>query len=385
LSLDADVIVIGAGLHGCCAALELAQRRQRVLVLERRHVGRHASGTNAGGVRTLGRDAAEIPLSLAAAAMWPRLRELAGSDGGFVPCGQVKVAESEAEMARLAERAARVRDLGYTHEELIGRTALRAWLPALSTQCVGALVVRTDGAADPWLTTSAFAAQARRLGARIVENEAITALEPQQDSWCVVSSQGRYRARAVVNAAGAWAGEIAAMAGERFPIRTRASMILVTERLPPLVSPVVSTVARRLSFKQTALGTVLIGGGQQGRADLGSERAEVDMLSLAHAAEAAVALFPDMAHARIHRTWCGIEAETPDRLPVIDRSARWPNLVHVFGFSGHGFQLGPVCGSAVADLVIDGSSRLPIAPFSASRFGGEHVRPTLGSAPMPTD
>ena len=61
---EADAIVVGGGLHGCSAALQLALRGLRVVVLERRHVGRHASGINAGGVRTLGRDLAEVPLSV---------------------------------------------------------------------------------------------------------------------------------------------------------------------------------------------------------------------------------------------------------------------------------------------------------------------------------
>ena len=61
----ADVIVIGGGLHGCSAALHLARRGISVIVLEKDYVGRHASGVNAGGVRRLGRDPAEVPISVA--------------------------------------------------------------------------------------------------------------------------------------------------------------------------------------------------------------------------------------------------------------------------------------------------------------------------------
>ena len=96
----ADVIVIGGGLHGCSAALQLALRGRRVILLERRHIGRHASGINAGGVRTLGRDLAEIPLSLLGMALWQNIQELVGDDCGFATCGQVKVAESDQEWQR---------------------------------------------------------------------------------------------------------------------------------------------------------------------------------------------------------------------------------------------------------------------------------------------
>ena len=59
------VVIIGAGIQGCATAFFLSQRGQPVIVLEKDHVGRHASGVNAGGVRRLGRDIAEIPLSVA--------------------------------------------------------------------------------------------------------------------------------------------------------------------------------------------------------------------------------------------------------------------------------------------------------------------------------
>ena len=98
---EADVVVIGGGIHGCSAALQLALRRRRVILLERNYVGRHASGINAGGVRRLGRDPEEVPLSVEGMPLWHGIRDLVGDDCGFSACGQVKVAESEAELATL--------------------------------------------------------------------------------------------------------------------------------------------------------------------------------------------------------------------------------------------------------------------------------------------
>jgi sarcosine oxidase subunit beta len=145
-------------------------------------------------------------------------------------------------------------------------------------------------------------------------------------------------------------------------------MMIVTERVPPFVSPVVSAVGRPLSFKQSAAGTVIIGGGQQGTADLDREQGWVNVVNLARSAQTATDLFPRMRGVRIVRSWCGIEAETPDRLPILDFSSSAPGVIHVFGFSGHGFQLGPICGVAVADLATRGTTALPIAPFAANRF-----------------
>lgn len=368
---EADVVVIGGGLHGCAAALFLAQRRRRVVVLERRHVGRHASGINAGGVRTLGRDLAEVPLSLAGMDLWHSLATLVGDDCGFAAHGQVKVAETAAEFDQLAARAETLRRLGYTHEELVDAVQLRRLVPAISRSCVGALVAMRDGAADPYRTTLAFKRRAEALGAAFREGEGVTALERGANAWTVVTATGRYRAPIVVNAAGAWAGRIAALVGDDVPLRTRASMMIVTERLPRFIEPVIGAVGRKLSFKQTPSGTVLIGGGAQGRADLAREEAFVDFRALAESAAAAVALFPMMRGVRVVRSWCGIEAETPDRIPVIGFSPGAPGIIHSFGYSGHGFQLGPIVGRAVADLATTGATGLPIASFALARFRNE--------------
>ena len=365
---EMDVIVIGGGLHGCSAALQLALRGQRVTVLERSHVGRHASGINAGGVRSLGRDLSEVPLSVLGMEYWQRIREIVGDDCGFTACGHVKVAESADELVQLETRAQTLRCLGYRHEEVVGIDELRRLVPSIAYHCVGAMVVRNDGAADPFRTTLAFAARARLAGAVIEEGEAVVSIEREGGAWFVVGQRERYRAPIVVNAAGAWGARLAALIGDTIPLRTRASMMIVTERMPPFVSPVVGGVGRQLSFKQTSSGTVLIGGGQQGRVDLDRELGWVDVTNLAKSAAAAAALFPRMRAVRIVRSWCGIEAETPDRIPLIDFSAAAPGFINVFGFSGHGFQLGPVCGVAVADLVTRGATDLPIGPFTARRF-----------------
>jgi sarcosine oxidase subunit beta len=89
---DADVLVIGGGLHGCSAAYNLASAGLKVIVLEKNVVARHASTASAGGVRRLGRDPAEIPLAMASLELWHSMRDMLGDDGEFRATGQVRVA-----------------------------------------------------------------------------------------------------------------------------------------------------------------------------------------------------------------------------------------------------------------------------------------------------
>jgi sarcosine oxidase subunit beta len=367
MSTGYDAIVIGGGLHGLSTALHLARRHARVLLLERRHVGRHSSGINAGGVRRLGRAEAEIALSQLAFEMWQRMPDLVGDDCGFVPSAQVKVAESESDMAKLAAREARVRGLGWTHEVLLDRDELFRVLPALSRHCVGALACFGDGAADPMRTVMAFRRACEASGVTIREGVAVLAIEPG-GAIRVVTDAGSFSAPRVANCAGAWAKDLAGSLGEDIPCGVKASMMIVTERLPKFCDPTVGATSRSLSFKQTASGTVVIGGGLQGRADAAAERSVVNFANLAAGARTAAELFPVVRDARIVRTWCGIEARTPDEIPVIGESLMVPGLFHSFGYSGHGFQLAPAAGLAVAELMLRGQTNLPVTPFTPARF-----------------
>ena len=365
---SADVVVIGGGLHGCSAALHLARAGLKPVVLEKDHVARHASGVNAGGVRRLGRHLAEVPLSVASSELWHRIGELVDDACGFEAPGQVKVAESEADLERLRERVAQLQALGFHHEELIGREALRELLPALSPHCVGGIVCRGDGAALPFRTTMAFKRKAESLGVRFFEGTRARSLEHSGGVWRIATGGEVFEAPAVVNAAGAWANEIAAQLGERVPMQETALMLAITAPVAPFVRPVVGATSRPLSFKQYANGTVMIGGGQRGRAELGTNRTVLDYGKLAFNARTAMDLFPCMRGADIVRAWAGIEGMMADDIPVIGPSGTSPGVWHAFGFSAHGFQLGPIVGRIIGELVTSGRSSLPIEPFSIARF-----------------
>ena len=92
---------------------------------------------------------------------------------------------------------------------------------------------------------------------------------------------------------------------------------------------------------------------------------------LAATLRAAVAVHgcaPVMRGVRIVRSWCGIEARTPDEIPVIGESTTCTGLIHSFGYSGHGFQLAPAAGAAVAEIMMRGGTNLPVAAFAPARL-----------------
>jgi sarcosine oxidase subunit beta len=195
--MNARAIVVGGGLHGTSTGLHLAQKGLDVLVIEKNSVGRHASGVNAGGVRQLRRHPAEIPLSVAAMDRWLNLDGFLGSDlaamcefTGHV--GQVAVAESAADMADLVAREAELRSLGWTHEELLDQAELRRVAPALAQHCIGGLISRRDGYANPYRTSQAFRLKAQRAGVRFQEGTRVLGLAKAGDGWMDGGHIGRF-------------------------------------------------------------------------------------------------------------------------------------------------------------------------------------------------
>jgi sarcosine oxidase subunit beta len=365
--MKADVLIIGGGLMGYSTALQLAKRGKQCIVVEKDSPGRHASGVNAGGLRQLNRHPAEIPLSVAAAEMWHNIKSLVDSDCDARFPGQVRIAENDKDMQLLEERAAMVRGLGYEHEEIIGQQALYKLAPMLKADCKGALICRNDGYARPFHALNAFRCKALSLGARYV-NARVDEIEHSSKGWRLTTANGKLRAPVLVNCAGAWAGRICAALGEKVPLKPGAPMLMVTERLPHFIEPVFGAASRKLSFKQMQNGTLIIGGAHMAELDFAGQTSTMNWKKLAVSARTVTTLFPRLKDVRIVRTWAGIEAFMPDNLPVIGKSSTFENAFHAFGFSAHGFQLSPVVGLILAQMIIDGGTDHPVEAFTIKRF-----------------
>jgi sarcosine oxidase, subunit beta len=368
-----DVIVIGGGFHGCSAALHLAKQGVSVLVLEKHTVARHASGVNAGGVRQLKRDFREVPLSMAAMEQWLNLESLLGSElarscqfSGSV--GQIAVALDDAGVEWCETRFQRGAQLGYNFEQLLTREQVRERIPKITPACKGGLLSARDGHANPARTTQAFRLRAEQLGAVVRERTRVTGLAHTGNNWLVETAVGTFRADTVINSAGAWAYQIAEQVGESLPRTHEAYSLMVTARLPKFVEPVVLGVGRTLSFKQTEAGTLVIGGGFLGNPDLEEGTAATVIERMKGSASTVLEFFPSLKHTVIVRTWAGLEAVTPDDIPVIGPSQTVPRLWHSFGYSGHGFQLAPSVGATLADLIVNGTAALSLDAFSPGRF-----------------
>jgi sarcosine oxidase subunit beta len=380
----ADVIIIGGGLMGAATAFFLRRRGVSVIVLERGLVGQQASGTNFGNVRRQARFLPQLPLANRAHAVWCRLPELIGDDVEFLPSGHIRIAYSEAQVAVLEKYASDAAEYGLDLE-LYSGDKMRARYPFLGREVRAASLAPADGHANPRLAAPAFARAAIRDGAQVFENTEVLAIAKDGGDFRVTCSDGReFRAPSALIASGAWGDKMSAQFGEPVPLTPRGPQMAVTEPMPYKILPSVGVATKALHemlyFRQIKRGNIIFGGCGRGPAYPDLLRAYVLPEHTLTQFGQLARLAPAVARLNIIRVWSGIEGYTADDLPVMGASAKVSGLHYAFGFSGHGFQLGPGVGEVMAELISTGATSTPIEPFHIRRFATAESPPQLLAA-----
>ena len=376
---DTDVLVVGGGIMGCALAYYLAREGVEVAVIDRHDLNTRASGTNAGSlhVQILSHWArVEDPDAIAATQrplqlyvrsidVWRELSTELDCDIEFSAQGGFMVAETEDELRLLERKCVRERERG-VESRLVSGNELRALAPYFSDAVIGASFCPYEGKVNPILATPALARGAERAGARIFRHTELRALTRNHNAFEAETSRGRVRCRRVVIAAGAWAGEIAAMVGLELPVSRRGLHMNVTEPTAPLVPHLIQHMGQRLTLKQASNGTMIVGGGWPTEADSGWTDPRVLRTSIEGNLWIAARLLPALAELRLMRTWTGIINVMIDGSPVLGPVPGVPGLF--IATASVGYTSGPLCARLVAETIRGVEPSMDIAPFSIERF-----------------
>lgn len=364
--IDTEVAIVGGGIVGASAALALRRMNIAVTVIERDVCGVHSSGVNYGGVRRQGRSLAQLPLSARAHSIWGQLKSIIGIDGEYLRSGHLKIARSESDLVSLESYREQTRDFGMDLQ-MLGAAELRSRYPWLGTRAVGGSLCPEDGHANPRLVSPAFAAAAKRAGAEIREHTLVDEIRYIGQKFLLTTPSGlEIHSNFLLNCAGAWSGHIAEQFGESVPMESIHPVMVVTEPLPTFMNLSLGVEGGGVYARQAPRGNCVIGGSRGFALDDIHARPSRDAINLV--LKQTVELLPNLRHAHIIRSWSGTEGSLPDRQPVIGLSKTTPGLLHGFGFSGAGFQIGPAVGEVLAELVRDGRTSTPIESFAIDRY-----------------
>ena len=374
----ADVVVVGGGVMGACLAYYLAQEGQDALVLERDDANLQASGANAGSLHVQllsfdfgakaeaggGPAAQTLPLGPASVALWHQLEQACGGDFEISTTGGLMLADSAAGMAFLQSKAALERSYGIENH-IIDAQELRSLAPALSHQMLGAEYAPQEGKINPLRATYGVLQAAKALGARFVRGASVQTIKRAGSGWRIGTSRGEVEAGRIVNAAGPWSREIAALVGIDLPVHSAPLQMIVTESAPVLVKQLVAHADRHLSLKQASTGGLIIGGGWTAAYD---DRRRFNT-ALRHSVEGnlwvAQRVLPQMQGLRVLRTWAAMNINI-DGAPILGEAPAVTGFYNAV--TSNGYTLSPVVARITVDLLLGRSPQFDPQPFSIHRF-----------------
>ncbi|GAA1149259.1 FAD-dependent oxidoreductase [Kitasatospora gansuensis] len=370
--------MVGAGVVGAACAYYAAQAGLAVTVVDRGPVAGGTTGAGEGNLLVSDKEPGpELDLALFSTGLWRTIAEQLGERVEYEPKGGLVVAAAEAGMTALRAFAAEQTKAGVVSAEIPG-DRLAELEPHLAPGLAGGFHYPQDAQVQPAL---AAAHLLRASGASIRLGETVTAIRtgPSGEVLGVTTDRGRIDAPAVINAAGTWGGELAALAGVTLPVLPRRGFVLVTEPLPRIVrhkvyaADYVADVASGSAALQTSAvvegtpaGPVLIGASRE---RVGFDRT-LSVEVLQRLAANAAALFPVLRTVAVQRAYRGFRPYLPDHLPAIGADPRVPGLFHACGHEGAGIGLAPATGLLIARQLTGERPELDLTPFRADRFDG---------------
>ncbi len=351
-----------------------------VVLLEREsQLGTASTGRNAGGVRHQFSHEANVRLSIESIRMFEDFERVVGSPIDFHQDGYLFLLSSDAEVN--AFRAAREMQqrLGVSVDWLDATDAARL-VPGLKTDGIAAATFcARDGISDPNGVTMGFAAAAKRAGVDIRKGVEAIGIEADATGVSAVrTTDGIIHTRIVVNAAGAWAAKIGAMAGVPLPIWPLRRHIFIAA--PPVAGWTFDSRVLVIDFATSFYfhregANVLFGMGDPSESP--GFDTTVNWQVLEQIAPVAARRLPALSDASIAKAWAGLYEMTPDAMPIIGR-AGVDGLFAIAGFSGHGFQHSPAAGRILADVIAGKDPNFDLSPFSCDRFGDGVPREEFG-------
>lgn len=392
MSIQTDVLVLGAGVNGLSIAYELCRRGRRVALSEGSAIGAGASGS-CDDMILLQSKKPGILLEMAfrSLELFEALRTELPCDIEFTTRGGTILIEDQDQLA-VMEDFVRSQNRYGLDVEIIDRTRLRELQPHVSPHVIASTYSARDSQVNPMLLMKGFYLAAAAKGLRLLTRAKPLGLEPRNGRWETRLSSGEtVESAAVVNATGAWANEVCGLLGFELPVKPRKGQVLVTEQLPALGTT--NCWSAQYIVSKLRPGT---GKGQGGLADslglgfactgthsgnylLGSTREDAGFdretrpEALALIAAQASKFFPVLGDVNFIRSFAGLRPSTPDGLPLIGEVPGLPGFFMAAGHEGDGIALSPITGRLVADVVEGREPEFDLAAMSPGRFAREEV------------
>lgn len=386
MNRTADVVIVGAGVMGAAVAWHLTMLGCRSVILLDGGTGPGAGSTGraTGGFRTQFASPVNVRLSLLSREKLRRFHDDTGGDCGYDPVGYLFLASDPAQLAILREAIAVQRVAGLAESAIVSLDDIARLNPSIVLDGVaGGSFGATDGYIRPLGILQGYLDAAVRAGAEVQYGAPALGVERRGDRLTAVTTPGgRIAAGHVVNAGGAWAAEIAALAGIDLPVTPVRRQVALTAPTTALPRSMPMTIFAEDGFHfRVRDGRVLLlwpaetnGAGQH---DTTFDTAWLDgVVARAHQR------VPVLRPVAIDRAgcWCGLYEMSPDHHAILGTVPGLENFWLINGSSGHGVMHAPALGQVLAELILTGrASSVDVHALRPTRFleGAPNPAPVL--------
>jgi sarcosine oxidase subunit beta len=387
--MNGPIVIVGGGVVGASVAWHLAARGCRDIVILDRGAGpgEGSTGRATGGYRAQYGTAINVRLSLLAREKLRRFPDEVGADPGYLPVGYLWIAATEWELAELRRGLPVQHAAGLSESREVDGAEILQLNPALSPAgIVGGTWCPTDGFIRPLSILAGYLADARRRGVRTLWETEVVGLERNGPAagrrvTAVQTTRGRIEAGAVVNAAGAWAGRIASLAGAALPVEPLRRCIVPTMPSDALPGDMPMTIfAGDGLHLRVRDGRVLLAWPTPGSA-ADAYDCRVDPGWIDEVAARIASRVPVLAGVPLDRSgaWGGLYEISPDKHAILGPAPECENFYFINGSSGHGVMHAPALGQLLAEIITEGrATTLDTTPLRPSRFAEGEPNPVSG-------
>lgn len=364
-----EIIIIGGGIIGCSIAYNLAlQGAEDIMVLEQDTLCSGSTGRCAAGLRQQWGTEMNCLLARESISLFSTLEE----DLAYAPGIELKqggyliLLHSEAEREQARKNVALQNSLDIPSRLLSPKEAREVVKELHIEEIDSATYCPTDGHANPFHVTEAYARAAKRLGVLFETHTKVERVEERDDSYLLSTEKGEVEASILINAAGGYSQKVASLLGLRLPVYSERHQILVTEPLEFFLEPMVISFREHIYCQQTPHGSFLMGMGDPKESP--GYSLEPTWGFLEEMTRRAVGILPFFKDLRVIRQWAGLYNITPDAQPILGPVEGHPQYYQAIGFSGHGFMLAPIVGRLMAQMILDLPLDIDIGGLDLGRF-----------------
>lgn len=357
----ADVVIVGGGIVGSSIAWHLTEAGcKNVLVIERESAqGKGSTGKSMGGVRAQFSTPVNIQMSLYSIRFYASFDETLGHPAGYRPQGYLFLATRESHLEYLRANFKLQKSLGLEAVQMISAADIIDMLPQLrSDDILGGAFCSTDGFVDPYSAMNGFMASAVEKGAALWKKTEVTGISRDSAGICAVeTSRGSVSTRKVVNAAGAWAAQVAKLAALDLPVEPLRRMLVPSEPFDdfPHSSPMVIDMSNGFHFRPEGRGFLLAWNDPEETPGYKPDFEPSFIEKILTRAANRVPAFENLP-VNPKRAWAGLYEMSPDHHAILGPVSEIPGLYLANGFSGHGVMHAPATGKVLSDLILEGNT-----------------------------